>query len=535
MKHSRSDPGSGRIRYRVLTGIALLVAVAPLVASVAPSVVTTDLFIVSEDEPIAEDVYVAATSGRVEGRIEGDLVITAGSLSISGTVAGDVIALTSGTVRVEPGGVVEGSLRTVTPQVVIDGDIRNDVFVTGLGVEIGPTGTVGRDVILFGGTLTIDGAVGRDVRGRLLNTLVVGTVGRDIDLSVQRLTVDSGASVAGDVLYRSPTEASIAPGTVDGQVVQLPAQSNFIFGVILAIANVLGLLAFIVSGIILIWLFRGTGAAAVEAIERHPIKTVLIGVLALVAAPILVLLLAVTLVGLPLAAVLLAAMLLGLVFGPVPAVAAGGDLLLRRKGGLFGGFVIGAVLWRLGIWLIPIVGVLLYLAGLIWGVGGWVLGAWRIRAARPVDREALPPALTVKDDDIPDGWEYPLPPSREEAPPEANDQRLVPPTAGRGKAEERSDDAEGHPQSDPSPSEGGGLSEARGRGGRSPSASDRPSPDSPSASDSPESGEPSERPTEGGGLSPSSSEPAAVDSEPVSDTPNLDGNRPTDDWGLPTR
>ena len=69
---------------------------------------TTDLFIVSEDEPIAEDVYVAATSGRVEGIIDGDLVITAGSLSISGSVAGDVVALTSGTVRVEPEGRVEG-------------------------------------------------------------------------------------------------------------------------------------------------------------------------------------------------------------------------------------------------------------------------------------------------------------------------------------------------------------------------------------------------------------------------------------------
>ncbi len=66
-------------------------------------------------------------------------------------------------------------------------------------------------------------------------------------------------------------------------------------------------------------------------------------------------------------------LLLGLVFGPIPAVAAGGDLLLRRKGGIFGGFLVGAVLWRLGIWLIPVVGVLLYLASLIWGVGGWIL------------------------------------------------------------------------------------------------------------------------------------------------------------------
>lgn len=406
-----SDAGSARTFYRALTGIALVIGLAPFVAAVAPSVVTTDLFIVPEDEPIAEDVYVASTSGRVEGRIDGDLVITTGSLSISGTVAGDVLALTSGTVEIEPGGVVEGSVRTVTPQVQVDGEIRGDLFVTGLGATVGSSGSVGRDVIVFGGTVTIDGSVGRDVRGRLLNASVAGSVGRDLDVSVQRLVIEEGASVSGDVLYRSTTAADVASGSVDGQVVQLPAQSNFIFGVILVIANLVGFLAFIVCGIILLWLFRGTGAASVEAVERHPVKTLLIGLLTLIVAPMLVVLLAVTLVGLPLAALVLAVLLLGLVFGPVPAVAAAGDLILRRKGGLFGGFVLGAVLWRLGIWLIPFVGAILYLVGLIWGVGGWVLGAWRVRAARPPGRDALPPALSVTDDEIPEGWEYPLPPS----------------------------------------------------------------------------------------------------------------------------
>ena len=421
MKRSRSSQGSVRIRYGAATGLALLFALFPLGASIAPSVVTTDLFIVSEDEPIAEDVYVAATSGRVEGRIDGDLVITTGSLSISGTVAGDVLALTSGTVKIEPGGVVEGSLRTASPQVVVGGAVGQDLFTTGIAAHVEATGSVGRDVIMFGGTLSVDGGVGRDIRGRVFTTTITGTVGRDVDLTVQRLTIDSGGSVAGDVLYRSTSDANIAPDTVEGQIVQLPAQSNFIFGVILAIVNILGILGFIVSGIILLWLFRSTGAASVEAIQRHPLKTLFIGLLVLIGAPLLVLFLAVTLVGLPLAALLLGMLLLSLVFGPVPAVTAGGDFVLRRKGGLFGGFVLGAVLWRLGIWLIPFVGVFLYLVALVWGVGGWVLGAWRVRAGRPVDRETLPPALIVKDDPIPEGWEYPLSPKKSGEPRDSSD------------------------------------------------------------------------------------------------------------------
>ncbi|MEN8235874.1 MAG: polymer-forming cytoskeletal protein, partial [Actinomycetota bacterium] len=389
------------IRYRAAAFVALILALAPVIASV----VTTDLFIVGEDDPITEDVYVVSSSGRVEGTIDGDLIISTGDLIISGTVTGDVHALTYGSVHVAEGGIVEGSVRTVTPQVQIDGEVGKDLFVTGISAGIGETGSVGRDVIAFAGTLTIDGTVGRDVRGRLVNASISGAVGHDVDVAVQRLQITSGASVDGDVLYRSTIEADVASGTVGGQTVHLPAQSNFIFGVILTLANIIGFLAFVVSGIILLWLFRATGSAAVEAVQKHPIRTLLVGLLTLIGAPIAILVLAATLVGLPLAIVLLIGMMLAFVFGPIPAVSAFGDLLTRRRAGLFGAFVVGAVLWRLGIWLIPIVGGLLYLAGLVWGTGGWVLAAWRIRKVRPADREALPEALTVKDDeDLPEDW-----------------------------------------------------------------------------------------------------------------------------------
>ena len=500
------------MRYRAVTGLALLFVVVPLVASIAPSVVTTDLFIVSEDEPIAEDVYVAATSGRVEGRIDGDLVITVGNLSISGTVAGDVLALSSGTVTIEPGGVVEGSVRTAAPRVVVNGEVRQDLFFTGIAADVGTAGMVGRDVVMFGGTLTIDGAVGRDVRGRLFAASVAGSIGRDIDLAVPRLSVDAGASVAGDVLYRSSSTATIAPGVVEGQIVQLPAQSNFVFGVILAIANVLGILAFIVSGIILFWLFRSTGAAAVEAIERHTTKTFFIGFLALIGAPLLVLFLAVTLVGLPLAVLALAMLLLALVFGPVPAVAAAGDVVLRRKGGLFGGFVLGAVAWRLGIWLIPFLGVFLYLAALIWGVGGWVLGAWRVRAARPVDREALPPTLIADDDPIPEGWEYPLSPKKAEEPRDSLDDSTPSPDSSRIPP----------PRSIPPPQ---GEVPPPGGGGGQASTAPEPGPVSDGGDQASTAPEPGPVSDEAG--------QAATAPDSTTDPP---GDKPgTDEWGLPGR
>ena len=401
-------------RYFAVSFIAVALTIPALTATISPSVITAEIFIVEEGNPIEEDVYVASTSGRVEGLIDGDLTIITGDLTISGTITGSVIAMTSGTVRVEAGGVIGGSLRSASPAVVIDGTVDGDTLVTGVRLSIGDSGSVGSDVIYFGGVFAADGSVGRDVRGRMITAGIDGSIGRDVDIAVEFLTIGASAEVGGDVLYRSANDASISSDAeIAGGVFVLPAQSNFFYGLLLTLANIIGFLGFIVAGFLAFWLFRSTGEAAVAAISSNPIKSLLIGLGVVLAGPIAVILLAATLVGLPLAALVLFAMLLGLILGPVPWVTAGADLLfrpLKRKPGLFGGFAIGAVLWRFGIWIVPVVGALLYLIALIWGIGGWVLGGWRIREARDREREVLPVAMIVEEDEIPEGWEYPLAP-----------------------------------------------------------------------------------------------------------------------------
>lgn len=418
MRHFRSrGVRAPKLGYLAISVVALLVVAPSLLAPLLGSVITAEIFIVEEGNPITEDVYVASTSGRVEGLIDGDLTIVTGNLTITGTITGSVSALTSGTVRVEAGGVIEGSLRSASPSVEIDGTVAGDVLVTAGTFTIGEQGTVGKDAIHFGATFRNEGSLGRDLRGRLVTAVVDGAVGRDIDIAVELLTIGPDATVGGDVLYRSPNDASIAQGAeIAGEVVALPAQSNFFYGLLLTMANIVTFLGFILAGLFAFWMFRATGEASVEAIEKNPIKTLLIGIGVVVAGPIVLVLLAGTLVGLPLALILGFGMLLGLVVGPIPSVTVLGDLLLRHKGGLFGAFVLGAVLWRAAIWGSSLVGVgalgaLLFLIAHIWGVGGWALGGWRVRDARERDRDALPEGMRVEPDDLPDDFEYPLAPA----------------------------------------------------------------------------------------------------------------------------
>ena len=405
-------------RYLAISVVAVVVAIPALIAPVVATVITAEFFIVKEGETITEDAIVASTSASIEGMIDGDLTIITGDLTISGTVTGSVMAMTAGTVRIAPGGVVGGSLRTVSPSVEIEGTVEGDTLVTGAGLTIAEGGSVGRDVIEFGGAFTLRGAVGRDIRGRVLTSGIDGVVGRDLDIAVELLTIGASAEIGGDVLYRSTNEAAISDSAViAGEVIALPAQSNFFYGVLLTLANIITFLGFLVAGLFTLWLLRATGEAAVLAIEESPVKTVLIGLGVVVAGPVAVVLLAATLAGIPLAALLLFGLLLALIFGPIPSVTVFGDLLLRRRAGLFGAFVLGAVLWRAAIWGFSLVGIgavgaLLFLIAHVWGVGGWVLGGWRVRQARSRERDALPEGMLVDPDELPEGWEYPLAPTR---------------------------------------------------------------------------------------------------------------------------
>jgi len=400
---SRSRPRSGPDGFLAVAAVAI---VGLLLAVPIAEVVTTDLFIVPVDEPVTEDVYVVATSGIVEGVIDGDLVMLTGDLVIEGSVTGDVLVLGGGRVEIASGGRVGGSLRAVAREVVVSGAVSHDVLAT--AAVIGVDGNVGRDMIGFGATVDVDGDVGRDVRGRALFVTVAGTVGGDLDVAVERLRVAPTAEIARNVLYRSTREASIDPAArIGGQVVALPAQSNFIFGVFLVLANVVGFLGFVVAGIVSFWAFRRTAPHAVAASFARPGRTLIAGLVVFLAVPATIALVGLTLVGVPLALVLMLAMAAGAFIGPVPAVTAAGIRLLRGRGGLFGGFLVGAIVWTFAIWFVPRIGGLVYLVGLIWGLGSWAAAVIEIRRGAPLPLAVLPPRLVASGTSHGEGWEPP--------------------------------------------------------------------------------------------------------------------------------
>lgn len=360
------------------------------------ALVTTDRYIVTDDDVVGEDVYVTSVSSTIEGVIDGDLTIFTGDLTISGTVTGSVTVFSSGSVVVSQTGSIEGSLNGAAIRATVAGDVAGDVFIAGASMVVSDTGTIGRDAMLFGGTARVEGSVGRDVRGRTLRLVVDGTVGGDIDVATQRLEFGPASEVGGDVLYRSPVAArGVGEATIGGTLTRLPTQSNFVYGIILALANIVGFLGFIVAGIVVLWVLRGTSARATGSVLLHPLKTFAIGLATVIVLPITIVLLGMTLVGIPLAIIGVLIAIALFIIGPLPAVTALGNRVLVGRGSLFGAFMLGAVLWRFGIWIVPFVGGFIYVLAMIWGIGGWVLGFVAARRAGAVP-QSLPPGRVVR-------------------------------------------------------------------------------------------------------------------------------------------
>ncbi len=423
VKHSLSRRRvSTERRYFGLGLVAVLAVALPSITTFG-ALIATNHYIVRSHDVVVEDQYVTATSVQIEGLVDADMTIFTGSLIITGEVTGTVTVFTSGTVTIAEGGSIGGSLQGVAASVHVSGAIGGDVFVGAAPIVVDSTGVVGGDLMAFGGMLTVTGEVGGDVLGYMLRTTVSGSIGRDLDIATQSLDIEAPAVIGGDVLYRSPADAEIDPDAeIAGTITHLPTQGNFLFGVILTLANVVTFMGFLVAGLIALWMFRTSSSRAVGRMLTRPIRTLLVGLATVIAGPVVIVLLAMTLVGLPLAVI--GVMFAGIAFiiGPVPAVTALGNRILFNRGGLLGAFVVGAVVWRLAIWLIPAVGGIIYLIALVWGIGAWVTGFAATRRGDPMPPVLVPASIVVKEE-IPQEWTPPLAPRRDEPlpPPEESD------------------------------------------------------------------------------------------------------------------
>ncbi|HMI08788.1 MAG TPA: polymer-forming cytoskeletal protein [Candidatus Saccharimonadales bacterium] len=313
--------------------------------------------------------YTSGDTVTIAGTVKGDLYCAGKTVFVTGTIEGDVFCAAQ-TIKIA--GNVDGDVRVAGQTVTIDGITSRNVTVFGEVVDVAKTAIIGRDLNGASNSVTVDGKVGRDVTIGGNTVSILGIIGRDVGVASENLTINEEASVAGWVRYTSQNEASIAEGSVKGEVKYTKkeddaaaADSNA--ATISSFIYMLLAFAILSLGIVLI-APQQVHAVGITGIKRLGMS-ILLGIFALLAVPILLVLLALTFIGMPLALLLgLVWILLLVLSGPMFAYYLGRLLLRKHTDNAIWTMLVGAAMVVV-LFIIPIVNVIVGLTSLILGMG----------------------------------------------------------------------------------------------------------------------------------------------------------------------
>ncbi|WOQ17420.1 hypothetical protein [Raineyella sp. W15-4] len=355
--------------------VPAILGIALLLAAVASPAFAAGLFesgsspTVTDGQVVDGSAYLTGQVVTVNGRIDGDLFCAGTTVVVAGTVTGDVLCAGS---SVTVTGTVGGSVRLAGNAVTTGASTGGGTTLAGNTVTVSPGARVGTDLTAAGNSVQVAGQVARDALLGANTATVSGTVGRDVDGGVTTLTVTPGASIDGHVHYTSAQDATIAPGTVNGDVVRTTPPPTTRKGPTVAQrfgAAAYGVIAFEVLALAVILLLPRYVARATTVVPvRRLAIPGLIGLLAAVVVLPIVLVTLVLIVGAALGALIVAGFAFAaLLAGPLAAYIIGREVL-RGKGHPVGLMALGAAILGVAMAL-PYVGwVFTLVAGCV-GVG----------------------------------------------------------------------------------------------------------------------------------------------------------------------
>lgn len=277
----------------------------------------------------------------------------------------------------------------------IAGAIEDDLVAAARSLRISSDGTVGGDARLAAETIDLEGRIGGNVRAMARRITIRGEIAGKADLLAERIVIAPGATITGDLIYRSRAEAEIADGaTIGGEVrrVEIDMPNLRSIWVTLLVVGLLIALAWAIAMLLLIIIaqlaFPGLMTDAAERLRARPWANLGRGFLILLLAVIVAGLLFASIVGIPLGAVLAMGTAVLWVLG-LAAMSYCIGLLIRRSprrpddlgsGGRVGWAILGAIVLGL-VALVPVLGNLVAGLAVAAGVGATGAELWqRLRA-----------------------------------------------------------------------------------------------------------------------------------------------------------
>lgn len=299
-----------------------------------------DKILISSQEVINDDLYLAGTEVIVEGTINGDLMAAGEIVIINGVVTGDLfVAGNSVTVNGEVGDDLFAAAASVT--LGPSAKVADDVFSAGASVDMRSGSQVGGSVLLGAARGLVASAIAEDLKAGSNSLRLEGTVDGNAAIYVDAsensyipnftygggssipmvsipggLTFGPEAKVAGLLEYTSPDTVSIGSEIANEVQHYLPpvdeelareftsknTTSNYIFD------QIRNLVALLLVGMLIAWLAPRWIERPAEVIRTRLLPSLGIGLVGVVAAPVVFLII--------LGVIILVAVLFGLLSLP---------------------------------------------------------------------------------------------------------------------------------------------------------------------------------------------------------------------------
>lgn len=194
---------------RFVSTLAVLgVALMPL-SAMAATLVSGQQYSLPAQKIVEGNLYAAAGTATIGGRVTGDVLAVGGTISLAGAVGGDVFAV-GGTLQVL--GPVGDDVRVAGGTLSVNDRVGGDLLVAGGTVHVLPGAVVQGDLIVAAGQVIVDGMVQGSVRMTGGQLVINGTVYGDVRYRSQdQLQKGESAVIGGRVLRTavSPSRAGV--------------------------------------------------------------------------------------------------------------------------------------------------------------------------------------------------------------------------------------------------------------------------------------------------------------------------------------
>lgn len=345
---------------------------------------------VGKDEIVEGNLYAAGSTINIDGTVKGDVICAGQSLNITGKIEGDVICAAQ---NVNMNGQVGGSFRVAGNTLNVNGAIARSAMLFGAFTNIGNEAKIGWDALIATGNGDLRGQIGGDLHGAGGQILIAGEVAKNISIrmdegngmqkknlggkSQANLIIAKDAKIGGNVTYTSRQAAQVEDGaSIKGELKQNQPAMPIKKGKTALMGGwlLVSLFSALVIGLVIVSLWREPIKHLTDMMLEKIGPAIGWGAVVLFLGPIVLILLLFTLIGVPLAFILFGIWLIAIYISKILVGILIGRSLMnkfweKRKDSVIIAMIIGII----AAWILcslPIIGWLLSLIAVLWGLGG---------------------------------------------------------------------------------------------------------------------------------------------------------------------